>query len=161
MCLQAKRWLYGDPIGKIISSNIAYLEKKKRLDTSQLDEVNRVINETIKYNSTVTTHLLPKYIKILIDVLESILTDSQKEEYKLTLSLATMLELGTQEPAVIRLISAGISRNVALNIFDIYKKKVPSYQRENVDILNWLSAQHQVEGLKPIYNRYLKRLKLL
>lgn len=161
MCLQAKRWLYGDPIGKIISSNIAYLEKKNRLDTSQLDEVNRVINETIKYNSTVTTHLLPKYFKILIDVLESILTDGQKEEYKLTLSLATMLELGTQEPAVIRLISAGISRNVALNIFDLYKKKVPSLQRENVDILNWLTAQHEVEGLKPIYNRYLKRLKLL
>lgn len=161
MCLQAKRWLYGDPIGKIISSDIAYLESKSRIDSDKIEDINKVINETIKYNSTVTTHLLPKYIKILIDVLETVLTDAQKEEYKLTLSLATMLELGTQEPSVIKLISAGISRNVALQIYEKYKDNVPKSARDVTDILDWLNAQQDIKGLKPIYNRYLRRLKFL
>ena len=59
---------------------------------------------------------------MLTDILEEILTEDQKEEYRLTLSLPTMLELGTQEPIVIQLISSGITRSVAIQIFEVYKK---------------------------------------
>ncbi|ESU19936.1 hypothetical protein FCR2A7T_13420 [Flavobacterium cauense R2A-7] len=161
MCYQSKKWLSGEPIGKIINSNINYLESRDKIDSNSIDDINSVINNTIKFNSTITTYLLPKYIKVLVDILNVVLSDSQKEEYKLTLSLPTMLELGTQEGAIIRLISSGISRNVAIKIFDVYKKETTKEFRETYDILEWLSSKKEINGLKPIYNRYLNRLKVL
>lgn len=162
--LQAKKWLSGSPIGQIIKQNIDYLSGLNniyKIDSEDLEDVNRVINDTIRYNSNITTYLLPKYVKVLVDVLDELLTDEQKEEYKLTMSLPTMLELGTQEPLIIQLISSGITRSVAIQIFDIYNKNTSKEFREKNDILKWLSNQNEVKGLKPIYNRYLKRIKVL
>lgn len=162
--LQAKRWLSGAPIGQIIKQNIEYLSglnNSYKINPENLEDVNRVINDTIRYNSNITTYLLPKYIKVLVDILDEILTDKQKEEYKLTMSLPTMLELGTQEPLIIQLISSGITRSVAIQIFDIYIKNTTKDFREKNDILNWVSSQNEIKGLKPIYNRYLKRIKVL
>lgn len=162
--LQAKKWLSGAPIGQIIKQNINYLsglENAYKIDSENLEDINRVINETIRYNSNITTYLLPKYIKVLVDILDEIFTDKQKEEYKLTLSLPTMLELGTQEPLIIQLISSGITRSVAIQIFDLYNKNTTKDFREKNDILKWLSNQNEIKGLKPIYNRYLKRIKVL
>lgn len=162
--LQAKKWLGGAPIGQIIRQNINYLSGLNsiyKIDSENLEDVNKVINDTIRYNSSIVTHLLPKYIKVLTDILEEILTEKQKEEYRLTLSLPTMLELGTQEPIIIQLISSGITRSVAIQIFDTYKKITSKEFRENNDVLKWLSNQYELKGLKPIYNRYLRRIKVL
>lgn len=165
MCVNAKKWLASYPIGRIIDEDIKYKSQKVdiryRIDPENLNDVNSVINETIKYNSSITTHLLPKYIKVLTDILEDILSDKQKEEYKLTLSLPTMLELGTQEPIVIQLISSGITRSVAIQIFEIYKKNTSKDFREKNDVLKWLSNQNELKAMKPIYNRYLRRIKVL
>jgi superfamily II DNA/RNA helicase len=165
MCVNAKKWLASYPIGRIIDEDIKYKSEKVdlrfRINAENLKDINSVINETIKYNSSITTHLLPKYLKVLTDILEEILTKDQKEEYRLTLSLPTMLELGTQEPVVIQLISSGITRSVAIQIFDVYKKSTSKDFREKNDVLIWLSNQKELKGLKPIYNRYLSRIKVL
>ncbi len=165
-CVQAKKWLANLPIGQIIQENIKYQCSEKvneiyRKNPDSLDDVNSIINETIKYNSSITTYLIPKYIKILTDVLDIILTDEQKEEYKLTLSLSTCLELGTQEPTVIQLISAGVTRSVAIQLNRVYKKNTTKEYRENNTIWQWLSNKNEIPELKPIYNRYLKRLKVI
>ncbi|CAM3531865.1 DEAD/DEAH box helicase [Flavobacterium gelidilacus] len=162
--LQAKKWLGGAPIGQIIRQNINYLSGLDgiyKIDSENLEDINMVINNTIRYNSSITTHLLPKYIKVLTDILEEILSDQQKEDYKLTISLPTMLELGTQEPVIIQLISSGITRSVAIQLFDIYVNSTSKDYREKNDVLKWLSNQNELKGLKPIYNRYLRRIKVL
>ena len=165
MCVHAKKWLNSNSIGQIINENIVYnsekVDEKYRINVENLDDINAVINSTIKYNSSITTYLLPKYIKVLTDILEEVLNESQKEKYRLTLSLPTMLELGTQEPVVIQLISSGITRSVAIQIYEVYKKSTSKDYRENNNIIDWLSIQSEIKGLKPIYNRYLKRIKVL
>lgn len=166
VCVQAKKWLANLPIGQIIQENIKYQTSEKvgeayRKNADNLEDINSIINETIKYNSAITTYLLPKYIKILTDVLEIILTEKQKEEYKLTLSLPTYLELGTQESDVIQLISSGVTRSVAIQLNKVYKKNTSKEYRENNSIWSWLSNRNEIPELKPIYNRYLKRLKII
>jgi superfamily II DNA/RNA helicase len=166
VCVQAKKWLANLPIGQIIQENIRYQSSEKideafRMNADNLEDINSIINETIKYNSSITTYLLPKYIKILTDVLEIILTEKQKEEYKLTLSLPTYLELGTQESDVIQLISSGVTRSVAIQLNRVYRKNTTKEYRENNTIWNWLSNRNEIPELKPIYNRYLKRLKFI
>lgn len=164
--VHAHRWLSGFPIGQIIQDNITYQCSEKvnevyRKDANSLKDINSIINDTIKYNSSITTYLVPKYIKLLTDVLEVILTDEQKEVYKTTLSLPTCLELGTQEPTIILLISSGVTRSVAIQLNRVYKKHTTKEYRENNDIWKWLSNKSEIPELKPIYNRYLKRLKIL
>lgn len=164
--VHAHRWLSGFPIGQIIQDNINYQCSEKvnliyRKDSNSLKDINSIINDTIKYNSSITTYLVPKYIKLLTDVLEVVLTDEQKELYKSTLSLPTCLELGTQEPTIILLISSGVTRSVAIQLNRVYKKNTTKDYRENNDIWKWLSNKSEITELKPIYNRYLKRLKIL
>lgn len=166
LSVQAKKWLASLPIGQIIQENIKYqcsenVNEVYRKNADNLKDVNSIINETIKYNSSITTHLIPKYTKVLADILEVILNDNQKEEYKLTLSLSTFLELGTQEPMVIQLISSGVTRSVAIQLNKVYKKSTSKEYRDNNDIWKWLHNRNEIPELKPIYNRYLKRLKIL
>ncbi|KIX20706.1 hypothetical protein SY27_12500 [Flavobacterium sp. 316] len=166
LSVQAKKWLASLPIGQIIQENIKYqcsekVKEEFRKNQDSLKDINSIINDTIKYNSSITTHLIPKYTKVLADILEVILSDKQKEEYKLTLSLPTFLELGTQEPMVIQLISAGVTRSVAIQLNKIYKKNTTKEYRDNNDIWKWLYNRNEIPELKPIYNRYLKRLKII
>jgi superfamily II DNA/RNA helicase len=165
-CVHAKKWLANLPIGQIIQDNINYqcsekVKEEYRMNADNLEHINSIINETIKYNSSITTYLIPKYIKLLTDILEIILSDAQKEDYKLTLSLSTFLELGTQEPEVIQLMSAGVTRSVAIQLNKIYKRNTSKDYRESNDIWKWLVNKNDIPELKPIYNRYLRRLKIL
>jgi hypothetical protein len=96
-------------------------------------------------------------MKLLNDIVEPFLTEELKEKYKFSLALPSMLELGTMEPVIVSLISRGISRSIALKIFREFKKV---YGYEEMDIFRWLRSQEEL-NLKPIYNRYLKRMKLL
>lgn len=166
LSVQAKKWLASLPIGQIIQENIKYQCSEKvnenfRKNADNLEHINSIINETTKYNSSITTHLVPKYIKVLTDILEIILTEHQKEKYKLTFSLPTCLELGTQEPTVIQLISSGVTRSVAIQLNKVYKKSTTKDYRDNNDIWKWLYNKSEIPELKPIYNRYLRRLKIL
>jgi hypothetical protein len=161
MCYNARDWLRNKSMKQLIDSDIAFYSKhyiqEKRINPNNPSDVNYRINRVIKVNSVVITHILIKYMKLLNDLAEPFMSEEQKEKYKFALALPTMLELGTSEPIVISLISRGVSRSIALKIFAEFKK-APEY--EEAEIFSWLASKDELK-LKPIYNRYLKRMRLL
>uniref|UniRef100_UPI0007ED705B DEAD/DEAH box helicase n=1 Tax=Tenacibaculum ovolyticum TaxID=104270 RepID=UPI0007ED705B len=166
MAIHATTWLQGLSYKQLIDNDIRFystderVSDEDRLDPKNKKDVNKLINKIIKINSSIVTYLLVKYVKILIDILDVILTDEQKDLYKITMGLPTALELGTRDKDVKQLISSGISRSVAISVVKKYKNNTTILFREKNSILFWLSTKEEILGLKPIYNRYLKRLKL-
>ena len=168
MAIHATTWLQGKSYKELINDDIKFYSSdnpkvtdKTRIDPTSKKDVNKLIGNVIKINSSIVTYLLVKYIKLLVDVLDEILTEKQKETHKITLGLPTALELGTRDKNVKNLISSGISRSVAISVTRIYKRKTKEAYREENTILKWLSSQTEIKELKPIYVRYLRRLKLL
>ena len=165
ICINAIDWMQGKSIGELISSRIKYysederVKPEKRIDANNPKHINKEIKEVIKINQKVITFSLLKYLKLLIDILDHILNDNQKETYKLTLALPIQIELGTQEPIVILLISNGVPRTIALKLFDTFKKT--SEYKNEVKILDWLKSQNQINGLEPIYNKFLAKNNFL
>lgn len=159
ICINALNWIQGKSIGEIIANRIKYysederVKPERRIDANNVEHINREIKVVIKINLKVITFSLLKYLKLLVDILDTLLDETQKEKHKLTLALPTQIELGTQEPIVISLISNGIPRTIALKLFDIFKK-TDDYKNE-LKILDWLKSQNQVYGLEPIYNKFL------
>lgn len=160
ICLYGIKWLGNTSYKKLIDEDIRFysnhLNPRKRIKSTDVDAVNVRIKEVIKIYNTIVTHVLVKYLKLLNDILEPILTDEQKEKYKFSLALPTMMELGTSEKVVIQLISVGVSRSVALKVFGEFKKV---QNHENIDVFEWLRGRKRL-NLKPIYNRYLRRMRL-
>ncbi|WP_442845087.1 DEAD/DEAH box helicase [Leeuwenhoekiella sp. H156] len=167
LAIHATTWLQGLSYKQLIDNDIKFYSTdsrvlpEERLDPNDKYQVNKLINKIIKVNSSVVTYLLVKYTKLLVDVLDSILTEEEKEEYKITMGLPTALELGTRDKDVRNLISGGISRSVAISVSKRYKQLTTPEYRAAHTITYWLSTKNTINGLKPIYNRYLKRLKLL
>lgn len=161
MTLYAITWLNSLSYGQIIKNDIRFYARhsnlNKRIDINSESDINERIKKVVAVYSGIVTYLLVKYLKLLNDILKSIMTDEEKETYKFSLSLPTMLELGTTEPAVITLISNGINRSIALKVFSEFKK-IPNYQKR--DVLEWLKSLDSI-NLKPIYVRYLKKLNFL
>ncbi len=167
MAIHATTWLQGLSFKELIDNDLKYYSTdervpiNERLDPNDAKDVNNLINRIIKINSSVVTFVLVKYTKLLVDILDIILSEEEKERYKMTLGLPLALELGTRDKNVKKLISSGISRTVAIKVAKKYVSSLSKVDRENLDIIKWLSIQNEVKGLKPIYNRYLKRLRLL
>lgn len=152
MVFYAVLWLQNKSMRELISNELIFDSKIRGiLDMNDKAKVNRKINEVIKVYSAIISFVIVKYMKLLADILEFLLDDDQSEEYKLSLSMPTMLELGTYNAVVLFLISKGISRSIAIKLY----KLIPEEEQENS--LNWLSKQRSVEGLSDAYNRYLKR----
>ncbi|WP_425629405.1 DEAD/DEAH box helicase [Cellulophaga lytica] len=165
ICINAINWIQGKSIGEIIASRIKYysederVKPERKIDATNPNHINKEIKDVIKINLKVVTFSLLKYLKLLVDILDNILTESQKEKHKLTLSLPIQIELGTQEPIVISLITNGIPRTIALKLFIIFKKTI-EYKNE-IKILEWLKSQNQIIGLEPIYNKFLVKNNFL
>lgn len=161
ICYYGVRWLqntsYKDAIDADIKFYTTHSNEQKRINAENADDINRRINEVIKINSTVVTYILVKYLKLLNDVTEPLMSPKQLEKYKFSLALPVMLELGTSEPIIIKLVSKGIARSIAIRIFDEFKKEV---RADDVDVFEWLKTKKTL-NLKPIYNRYLRKMKLL
>lgn len=159
ICINAINWMQGKSIGELIANRIKYysederVKPEKRIDANNPEHINKEIKSVIKINLKVITFSLLKYLKLLVDILDNLLTEPQKEQYKLTLALPIQIELGTQEPIVISLISNGIPRTIALKLFDVFKK-TNEYKNEE-KVLDWLKSQNQITGLEPIYNKFL------
>lgn len=166
MAIHASTWLQGKSYKELINDDIRYYSEdprvpaKDKVDPNDKKAVNRLIGDIIKFNSSITTYLLVKYFNLLVNVLEIILTENQKDEFKMTMALPTALELGTRDRNVRVLISNGITRSVAIKVTKIYKKKTTDKYRKENTVLDWLKKQNEIKELKPIYNRYLSRLKL-
>ncbi|MDN3550500.1 DEAD/DEAH box helicase [Mucilaginibacter aquaedulcis] len=161
LALNAYHWLQNKSIHEIIERDLEFHKThripEERIDPSDPKDVNKRIGIVIKTNSVVVTHILVKYLKLLNDLLEPQMSDEQKVRFKFSLALPTMLELGTTQNVVIALISRGVSRSIALKVFAEYEKE---RHPEGEDVFTWLATKDRLP-LKPIYNRYLKRMRLL
>lgn len=119
--------------------------------------MNERINEVIKIHSTINSFILVKYLKVVNDLLMLFVSDVNDEKFRFSLNLPVTLELGTTKHNVILLISKGVNRSVALKVNAEFEK-VPGH--EEMDVVQWLKTVEKLP-LKPIYNRYLRNMKLL
>ncbi|WP_304065128.1 DEAD/DEAH box helicase [Pedobacter glucosidilyticus] len=168
ICTNTFKWIQGNSLGEIIASAIKYyssdlrISDKKRINPSNSVDINRKIKEVIKITNKVITFNLLRYIKLLVDILENILNDEQKETYKSTLGLASAIELGSQDKLVITMITNGIPRTISLNLKKIFvQTDFYKNDKENADVLKWLKSQDYVTGLEPIYNKFLAKNNFL
>lgn len=150
-------WLQGTTIHSMIAKEIKNDKKRnpeKWNDISkerEVRQINKCISIVINNNQTVVTYILVKYTKILADILESQMTAEQKEKYHKTLSLPTMLELGTRKIDVLIMISVGIPRTLALKISNY----IPVPQRAKP--VEWLLRIITIKEL-PLERFYIKYL---
>ncbi|RED45283.1 helicase-like protein [Winogradskyella eximia] len=152
MVYYAIQWLDNKSMKELINQEINfYANIRKLIDKNDRGDINKKINEVIKVYSSIISFVLVKYLKLLADILETFLDDEEKEKYKLSLSIPTMLELGTYNAVVLLLISKGLSRSVAIKIYPL----IPEEEQE--EPLEWLSKQKSINKLGKIYNKYLKR----
>lgn len=165
ICVNAVNWIQGKSIGELIRNRIKYFSSdprvpiENRIDPRDDKAINKVIRDVIKINLKVITFSLLKYLKLLSNILESILTEEEKQKFKLSLALPIQLELGTQDPIVILLITSGVPRTIALKVFEQFKKSGGVRNDEN--ILSWLEKRESVPGIEPIYNKFLSRNRFL
>lgn len=164
MTINTLNWLQGESLGQIINDRLNYYASDKvsdvdRIDINDPNKINQHIKDVIRINNKVVTFSVLKYLKLLVDILDLTLNEEQKEIYKLTLALPIHIELGTQEPIEINLISSGIPRTIALRLSVIFKKTNEYKNEEN--IFNWLKSQNQINGLEPIYNKFLLKNNFL
>ncbi|MES2239959.1 MAG: DEAD/DEAH box helicase [Bacteroidota bacterium] len=151
MVLYAILWLDNKSFKDLILREIDFnSDVRGIIDKENKADVNRTINEVIKVYSSIISYVLVKYTKLLSDILKVILNEEELEKHKHSISLPTMLELGTSNTLVLLLISKGISRSIAIKIY----KLIPEEETENPII--WLSKQKELP-IKSIYNKYLKR----
>lgn len=151
MLLYAVLWMENKSFNELITREIKFkYDILKTIDKASKKDINKTINEIIKVYSTVVSYILVKYTKLLADILEVILTEEEAEKHKLSISLPTMLELGTYNTVVLLLISKGLSRSIAIRVY----KLIPEEQEETP--IEWLSKQNSLR-INDIYNKYLKR----
>lgn len=150
-------WLQGATIHSMIAKEIKN-DKKRNPEKwngiskeREVRQINKCISTVINNNQTVVTYILVKYTKILADILESQMTAVQKEKYHKTLSLPTMLELGTRKIDVLIMISVGIPRTLALKISNY----IPVPQRAKP--VEWLLRIITIKEL-PLERFYIKYL---
>lgn len=161
ICINAINWIQGRSIGEMIASRIRYYSEDDRvklewkIDPNNDADVNKQIKDVIKINLKVITFSLLKYLKLLVDILDKVLPEAEKERFKLTLALPIQLELGTQEPIVISLISNGIPRTIAIKLFEIFKKTAEF--RNETPIFAWMRRQTYISEIEPIYNKFLAK----
>lgn len=88
LAIHSTTWLQGLSYKQLIDNDIRFYSTDERvlpedrLDPNNKYQVNKLINDIIKVNSSVVTYLLVKYTKLLVDVLDSILTEEEKENIK-------------------------------------------------------------------------------
>lgn len=148
-------WLNSLPISKLIENDFEYykVDMSQPLSVKKLQVINSRINGVININSVIVTYILVKYFKLLADILESQMTDAQKEQFGRTLRLPTMLELGTRKIEVLIMVSLGIPRAIALKVAHL----IPESQRETP--IQWLESLTTLRSLrmKRFYLKYLYR----
>lgn len=168
ICYNTHMWIQGNSLGKMIASTIEYysndtrISERKRINPNDPKVINSKIKEVIKITNKVITFNLLRCIKLLVDILEHLLDEKQKETYSYTLGLASAIELGSQDKLDIKMITSGIPRTIALNLRKIFK--ITDYyknDKENADVLKWLKSQDYVTGLEPIYNKFLVKNNFL
>lgn len=156
MAYSGFRWLSNRSYNEIIEEDLNFhANVLNKIDINDEEDINTRIKDIMNIQSKIVTFLLVKYFKVLTDILEFCMSEEEKENYKFTLGLPLMLELGTTESKVIELISSGIHRSVALKLFNELKQEK---DYETIDIFKWLKLNGNNLGLRPLYLKYLNEL---
>lgn len=155
MIFHAMNWVNGLSLYQLIQKELTFEEQNLVGLTREkrILKINDHINKIINVNSIVVTFILVKYFKLLSDLLDSMMTDDQREKFKRTLLIPTMLELGSRKVDVIIMISVGIPRSIAIKVSPF----VPDSFKTNP--VEWLSQIIDIKDLplKSFYWKYLFR----
>lgn len=124
----------------------------KEFDENKVDEkvdlavrrVTKSINQNVRF-------LLVKYFKLWSDILKYCMNEDEKEKHKYILNLSNMLEMGTDNPKALELISKGVTRTVALSLV----KKLPNNFSGILD--DWIKVNAKYV-LPPLYLKHLRDL---
>ncbi|MGG4012474.1 DEAD/DEAH box helicase [Bacillus smithii] len=144
MVRDAFMWLRGNSYRAIIESEL----KNNKIKGDDFDEINKCIRKVTKIINRNVMFLLVKYFKLWSDILINLMNDKEKEDNKYILSLPNMLELGSDNPTILKLISEGLSRSVAIEI----GKQIPA--NLDVPIKEWLQ-KNPPKNLSPLYYKQL------
>lgn len=155
MIFHSSNWLNSTPFNLLVEKEIEYNKSENwdKLDVeARIKETNKHIENVAKTNSIVVTYLMVKYAKLLVDILQSIMTQQELETYHRTIKLPTMLELGTRKIDALIMISMGMPRSIALKL----SPKIPELRKDQP--VEWLANLTTIDELKSLGHFYLKYL---
>lgn len=115
---------------------------------SKVDSAVRRVTKSINKN---VRFLMVKYFKLWSDILKHFMSEEDIEKHKYILNLSNMIEMGTDNPRGLELISKGITRTVALALV----KKIPQSYTGSLD--EWIQINAKFV-LPPLYLKHLRNL---
>ncbi|MCU6708007.1 DEAD/DEAH box helicase [Paenibacillus sp. J5C_2022] len=139
-------WIRGSSYKVLIErelENLSEEETVEKVDTA-VRRITKSINKNVRF-------LMVKYFKLWADTLRYFMSDEEIESHKYILNLCNMIEMGTDNPRGLELISKGITRTVALALV----KKIPHSYTGSLE--DWIQINAKFV-LPPLYVKHLKNL---
>ncbi len=146
-------WVEERPTSYIIRSELDRLKQNNQNEYNKPGTLDRMVLEVTEHITYEVCFELVKYFKLLTDILDSLVTDSQKENYSIALLMPEMLELGAHHPNVIAMIRLGINRSAAIEAAQFMP------ERYDGSVVDWLINNQSL--LKPLVKRHLKNIGIL
>ncbi|HIH25032.1 TPA: DEAD/DEAH box helicase [Candidatus Woesearchaeota archaeon] len=113
------------------------------------EHVDRVIRGVIMHVNNNVQFELVKYFKLWSDILTTLLTDAEREQWSFYLSVDEMLEMGACTPAALNMIRDGISRSAAIEAARFIPKGLEG------DLASWV-VKNKLSSLSAITRRHLQ-----
>ncbi len=136
--LIANHWLLHKPYRLILRKNIEYqtdtLGKayNKKLVNELINDLDRVLEDTLKFEYA-------RGLKCYVDILSRILQD-RHETVSFCKELPMYLEAGASDSRIFVLLSAGLSRNTAVELYD----ELPKTIKDVTGCMEWLRTNSQI-----------------
>ncbi|QDV50741.1 DEAD/DEAH box helicase [Gimesia fumaroli] len=152
----AKLWLLGEPFKKIVNRALPRsLREENNVENKEVEneQVDKAITKSMNFITRDISFITAKYFSVLADILEEILPEESLDDFAMTLNLPVMLELGSNEPKSLALISACIPRGAAIQIAPLIPDSIE-------DPVSWLSLNQDfgpLQKLSSIYHKILKK----
>ncbi len=127
-------WIRGYSYRALIEKELDKLEDEEKVDLV-IRRVTKSINQNVRF-------LMVKYFKLWSDILKYYL-DNEAEKHKYILNLHNMLEMGTDNPKALELISKGITRTVALTL----AKHIPNNYQSSLEEWIFKNARNKLPSI--------------
>jgi ribosomal protein S15P/S13E len=139
-------WIRGSSYKVLIERELEGVledDLNKKVD-SAVRRVTKSINKNVRF-------LMVKYFKLWADIIKHFMSEEDIDNHKYILNLSNMIEMGTDNPRGLELISKGITRTVALALM----KKIPQSYSGSLD--DWIQINARFV-LPPLYQKHLRSL---
>mgnify|MGYP003664235706 CR=1 FL=1 len=152
----AKLWLLGKPFKRIVNRALpSLLREQNGVENKEVKnkDVDNAITKSMHFISRDISYVTAKYFSVLADILEQILPEESLDDFAMTLNLPVMLELGSNEPKSLALITACVPRGAAIKIAPMIPDSVD-------DPVSWLTSNQEygpLQELPLIYHKILKK----